>query len=53
MRSFRVKLAGAFVAVILVGAAITYLVAGQAAAGQLRLYAGRSGQLRAHLCSLL
>ena len=40
-------MAGAFVAVILVGAAITYLVAGQAAAGQFRLYAGRSGQLRA------
>jgi two-component system OmpR family sensor kinase len=47
MRSFSVKLAGAFVAVILVGAAITYLVAGQGAAGQVRLYAGRSGQLRA------
>ena len=47
MRSLSVKLIGAFVVVILVGAAITYVVAGRAAAGQFHLYAGRSGQLRA------
>jgi len=52
MRSISVKLAGAFVAVILVGAAITYLVAGQAAASQFRLYSGRSGQLRAQAWAL-
>ena len=53
MRSISIKLAGAFVAVILVGAAITYLVAGQGAAGQFRLYSGRSGQLRAQGWALI
>ena len=53
MRSISVKLAGAFVAVILVGAAITYLAAGRGAAGQFRLYAGRSGQLRAQGWALI
>jgi two-component system OmpR family sensor kinase len=53
MRSISVKLAGAFVAVILVGAAITYLVGGQGAAGQFRLYSGRSGQLRAQSWALI
>jgi len=53
MHSLSVKLVGAFVAVILVGAAITYLVAGRGAAGQFRLYAGRSGQLRAQGWALI
>src|SRR5512136_3441319 len=51
--SISIKLAGAFVAVILVGAAITYLAAGMGAAGQFRLYSGRSGQLRAQGWALI
>ncbi len=53
MRSIVVKLAGAFVAVILISAIITYLVARQGTAGQFRLYAGRSGQLRAQGWALI
>lgn len=47
MRSLSVKLIAAFALVILLGAAITYAVAGQALANQFRLYVNRRGQLRA------
>ena len=47
MRSLSVKLIGAFALVILLGAAITYLVAGQTLSSQYRLYVNQRGQLRA------
>ncbi len=47
MRSLSVKLIGAFALVIVVGTAITYLVAERAVTSQFRLYVSRRGQLRA------
>jgi two-component system OmpR family sensor kinase/two-component system sensor histidine kinase BaeS len=47
MRSLSVKLIGAFAVVILLGAAITYVVAGQTLSSQYRLYVNQRGQLRA------
>jgi signal transduction histidine kinase len=47
MRSLGVKLIGAFALVILVGAAITYVVAAQTVDSQFRLYVSQRGQLRA------
>ncbi len=47
MRSLNVKLISAFALVILVGAAITYLVARQAVASQFLLYVSRREQLQA------
>ncbi|MEJ2555416.1 MAG: ATP-binding protein [Anaerolineae bacterium] len=47
MRSLSLKLIGAFALVILVGAAITYVVAAQTVDSQFRLYVSQRGQLRA------
>jgi signal transduction histidine kinase len=47
MRSLSIKLIGAFFLTILVGAAITYLIARWTVANQFNLYVSRGGQLRA------
>jgi signal transduction histidine kinase len=47
MRSLGLKLIGAFALVILVGAAITYVVAARTVDSQFRLYVSQRGQLRA------
>jgi two-component system OmpR family sensor kinase/two-component system sensor histidine kinase BaeS len=47
MRSLGIKLIGAFALVILVGAAITYVVAARTVARQFTLFVSRSQQLRA------
>jgi two-component system OmpR family sensor kinase/two-component system sensor histidine kinase BaeS len=45
MRSLSVKLTGAFSLIILLGAAITYVVAGRTVASEFRLYVNQRGQL--------
>jgi two-component system OmpR family sensor kinase len=49
MRSLSTKLIGAFALVILLGAAITYVVASRTVASQFRLYVNRRGQLLAEI----